>query len=282
MNRREKSPPWFELAAARTKAQFTGASEHAATTERRIIEAVTRRKRKPSALWLVPLAVIGSGSLAWAEEVQLAVAWTVDQVQELVGAVSPPREPEAVTPSLPPARPKADVSARAPLAMTTVAPEATTVAAVGEETDAPTIQPTTESQATPPPPAAPASGAAPIRFSTGMRRDADRVSSASSVTAEPTDLERYRTGFTAQYERHDYAAALAAWDDYLKHVPGGRFTPEVRYHRALSLVQLGRREQAIAALEPFAAGAYGPLHQNSAKQMIEQLNTALDIATTGR
>ena len=71
MNRPDKKPPWFELAAARTKSHFTGESELAATTERRVIEAVTRRKHKPKAFWLIPITLVGSGSLAWAEEVTL-------------------------------------------------------------------------------------------------------------------------------------------------------------------------------------------------------------------
>lgn len=294
MNRREKSTPWFELAAARTKAQFTGASEHAATTERRVIEAVTRRKRKPSALWLVPLTLIGSGSLAWAEEVQLAVAWTVDQVQELVNAVSPRSEPETITSIPPSVLPKADVSARTPLAITATPAEAPAASAAGEETDSTPIEFKTGSPAILPPSAPSGSRQGQVHVGSEVHRALGTAASNSTPTpngnaasnsnavAEPTDLERYRAGFTAQYERRDYAAALAAWDDYLRHVPGGRFTPEVRYHRALSLVQLGRREQAIAALQPFAAGAYGPLHQRSATKLIAELSASPNVGITGR
>jgi len=77
----------------------------------------------------------------------------------------------------------------------------------------------------------------------------------------------------AQFERGDYVAALNAWDEYLRNVPGGRFTPDVRYNCALVLAKLGREQEAITALQPFAAGAYGPSRQQSAAKLIAKLQT---------
>lgn len=276
MNRSDKKPQWFELAAARTKTHFTGESELAATTERRVIQAVTRRKRKPKAFWLIPITLIGSGSLAWAEQVELAVQWTVQQVQELVRA----EEPETATaPAVVEAKRVAPPHHR----RAAIAPASTPIAEVGAETtaesaDEPPVapEPTLDTTALVSPSTENSNAAhASVTRSNGIMRSRDvppaGASSNAPSTAEPSDLERYRAGYVAQYERHDYAAALTAWDAYLQHVAGGRFTPDVRYHRALTLMALGRNQEAVAALRPFAAGAYGPLRQQAATNLLREL-----------
>lgn len=280
MNRPDKKPPWFELAAARTKSHFTGESELAATTERRVIEAVARRKRKPKAFWLIPITLVGSGSLAWAEEVELAVLWTVQHVQGLVRTEEPPTETAtAVAEAKRGAQPRRE---RATLTSASVPRDESMVDTVDDtaaETTVPTValeSPLATTTLTAPvsPRVMNSSPTTPTRPTGNLRsRTVTPVepSSNASPVAEPSDLERYRIGYVAQYERHDYRAALLAWDAYLQHVSGGRFTPDVRYHRALALVELGRNHEAMAALRPFAAGAYGPLRQQSAKNLLREL-----------
>jgi hypothetical protein len=46
---------------------------------------------------------------------------------------------------------------------------------------------------------------------------------------------------------------------------------EARYNRAVALARLGRREEAMRALEPFAAGEYGEYRREDARRIIENL-----------
>lgn len=267
MNRLGKNPPWFDLAAARTKEHFTGTSDHAAATERRVLEAVTRRKRKPRALWLIPLTLAGSGSLAWAEEVELAVQWTVEHVQELVQTQKTDADtaiPVEVKRSGPPRR-------KSPPAAALMGPAVEPTDNHGE-TPALDATSATITDVSPKSEANQSLTVATSHDEPRLRKVEPSKESPGSLSAQPSDLERYSAGYAAQYERHDYRAAVAAWDDYLARVSGGRFTPDVRYHRALALAELGRAQEALAALRPFAAGAYGPLRQQSAEQLIRKLD----------
>jgi hypothetical protein len=96
---------------------------------------------------------------------------------------------------------------------------------------------------------------------------APRVEAWASV--DPDVL--YRVAHTAQFVRRDYAAALLAWDRYIALGPQS-FTPEARYNRAIALVRLQRREEAAAALRPFAAGAYGGYRAEEAKGLLRLLS----------
>ena len=49
------------------------------------------------------------------------------------------------------------------------------------------------------------------------------------------------------------------------------FAPEARYNRALSLVRLGRTQEARSALEPFANGAYGGYRKDEAKALLDRI-----------
>ena len=48
----------------------------------------------------------------------------------------------------------------------------------------------------------------------------------------------------------------------------GRFAPEARWNRAIALFKLGRRDEAVAALQPFADGAYGGYRRAEATRLI--------------
>lgn len=93
------------------------------------------------------------------------------------------------------------------------------------------------------------------------------------VPAPSVDADAlYREAHDAHFVRRDPAAALAAWDRYLAAAgPGGRFTLEARYNRAISLVRLGRRDDAAAALRPFANGEYGGYRRDEAAQLLRTL-----------
>lgn len=81
----------------------------------------------------------------------------------------------------------------------------------------------------------------------------------------------YRRAHRLHFVERNPRAALAAWDRYLSSEPRGRFALEARYNRAITLVRLGRRQAAIAALRPFADGVYRGYRQREARQLISAL-----------
>ncbi|HEY8073789.1 MAG TPA: hypothetical protein VIF62_06765 [Labilithrix sp.] len=87
---------------------------------------------------------------------------------------------------------------------------------------------------------------------------------------DPED-RTFRRAHEAHFAVHDWNAALADWDAYLAAYPNGRFVPEARYNRAIALVRLGRRDEARAALRPFADGAFGTYRQSEARQLLDAL-----------
>lgn len=89
--------------------------------------------------------------------------------------------------------------------------------------------------------------------------------------APPTTEALYQRAHDAHFVRHDFSAALTAWDLYLAAAPGGRFALEARYNRAIALVRLGRRQSAISALRPFAEGVHGGYRQPEARRLIQTL-----------
>jgi len=61
-------------------------------------------------------------------------------------------------------------------------------------------------------------------------------------------LALYRRAHRAHFVQHEPAAALGAWEAYLRAAPRGRFAVEARYNRAMCLVRLGRTAAAREAL----------------------------------
>jgi len=122
-----------------------------------------------------------------------------------------------------------------------------------------------------PSPAAEPAPATPVAARAAV--PARATASASAGRTERTDpaFALYRVAHTAHFVDHDPARALAGWDAYLRNAPNGQFAPEARYNRALSLVRLGRNQEAKSALEPFANGAYGGYREAEAGALLERL-----------
>jgi hypothetical protein len=96
--------------------------------------------------------------------------------------------------------------------------------------------------------------------------------SAPKEDAGPNlDLAAYKTAHRLHFSSQDHAAALAAWDAYLRDFPRGTFALEARYNRAICLVKLGRTAEARAALQPFADGAMGGYRKDEARALLEAL-----------
>jgi hypothetical protein len=91
-----------------------------------------------------------------------------------------------------------------------------------------------------------------------------------AVAAPPDPDALHRRAFSA-YRDHDDNAALAAWDEYLRANPMGRFVPEARWGRAAALVRLGRNAEARDALVPLARGDLGAYRRAEAKVLLERL-----------
>ena len=89
-----------------------------------------------------------------------------------------------------------------------------------------------------------------------------------------TEIEAaYRRAHELHFRGSDPAAALAAWDDYLRIDPAGRFAAEARFNRAIDLIRLGRYDLARAALAPFARGDEpGGYRRDEAQQLIDRLD----------
>jgi hypothetical protein len=83
---------------------------------------------------------------------------------------------------------------------------------------------------------------------------------------DPTH-DLYRAAHRAHFVDQNPAAALPAWDEYLRAAPNGRFAIEARYNRALCLARLGRNAEAREALAPFAAGQFGGYRQREAAEL---------------
>jgi hypothetical protein len=105
------------------------------------------------------------------------------------------------------------------------------------------------------------------------RASSSAVTSPAPVTSAPDpELELYRAAHRAHFQDQDTLRALGAWNAYLEQNPNGRFALEARYNRALCLVRLGRKDEARAALSPFANGSFGGYREREARELIEALS----------
>jgi hypothetical protein len=205
------------------------------------------RRRGRSVFAVVALAATLIGSTAWG-------AWTgrLPRWIELVTGRAPPAQPVAASP---PSSPETlEGHAQPP-------PEATPVVPLSP--DPATDPPSPDGRA---PPAAQPDLASPTLVP--HRAAAAHLTPAPAVHDEQ---ELYAAAHRAHFVDRDPAAALQGWDRYLDDYPHGHFAPEAHYNRAISLVRLGRRTEARAALAPFADGTYGGYRQSEARALRDAL-----------
>jgi hypothetical protein len=91
------------------------------------------------------------------------------------------------------------------------------------------------------------------------------------ITTSVPDADALHRQAFAAFRDHDDEGAVAAWDEYLRTNPMGRFVPEARWGRAAALVRLGRNAEARDALVPFARGDLGSYRKDEAKTLLERL-----------
>lgn len=236
---RDATEPDPELDAEAGVAATTLARVERSTRGRRTSSA----RRRAYARWIVtPLAASFVVFAAWASASGRLAQWVGarahDEAERAAGEAptdDPPRAPARATTATP------------------EIPEPSADDAPSADDETPDAAAPSADDATPAP--APSAATSPKRPPAGA--DADAL---------------YRDAHDAHFVRRDPAAALAAWDRYLAAAgPSGRFALEARYNRALALVRLGRRDEAAAALRPFAGGEYGGYRRDEAARLLRSL-----------
>ncbi|WP_394843980.1 hypothetical protein LZC95_43870 [Pendulispora brunnea] len=213
----------------------------AATRSRVMMSLRQQERRRTAAVYiLLPAAAVLVASTAWAAA-NGRLPTVVKTIGEKLGFVQPP----ATSMPAPQTVPVQQVSGQA-----TASASAMAAAPAAEE----------------PPAEPPAAMSAPAASA--------RPHTSASATPRPFD-ERgeklYEAAHRAHFSDRNWTAALAAWDRYLAASPHGRFVPEARYNRAIALLRLDRRDEAVRELTPFADGKYGGYRQEEARGLIEAM-----------
>lgn len=242
-------------AARALRETYQGESASSAFTRTRVLAAVRKQRQRRTLRWAlgIPLAATLFGSVAWAGTTgRLAVLAT-----HLVDTLGWRTAPSESVPSSDRSKPKARTRSRqgtgttpAPAPSNSAPPVSTEQPPAPELDAAPAKAPASAS----PPAEAPARSTAPVDDARTLR-----------------DLSLYGEAHDAHFVDRDPERALLAWNRYLREMPRGRFATEARYNRALTLVRLGRYQDAKQALLPFADGAFGTYHQKDARALLDSL-----------
>lgn len=240
------------------------------TLQRALFRTRTRERKQRFARWvLVPIAAALVASTAWAEVTGRLTPAVSSVLDALYAERSAPSSVNATASAPEHVLPRSDGDVG-----TTVLPKA-------EEIPLPTSQPESSPPATlrREPVRAPApsitSQTPPQTPPWGSVRDTPEPATSSSAGATaPSDPNTAL--FAEAHRRHfverDPERALEAWDRYLAAAPNGRFAPEARYNRALTLLRMGRNVEAKRELELFANGVYGTYRQVEAHALLEALD----------
>jgi hypothetical protein len=219
-----------------------------ATLNRALFKArALDRKRRINRWVVLPIAAALCASTAWASV-----------TGHLPKAISSLLETEHQAPSPPPPAPSPPpphVHAPTPPPSPPPAPE-------------PAAEPVVET-----PPAAPPPAPAPTPSAVVTAKPVVSASPTPTVTASANDPHAalFADAHRIHVVEKDPARAVAAWDAYLAAAPTGRFAPEARYNRALSLVRLGRHAEAKKDLEAFASGTFGEYRRAEARALLDAL-----------
>jgi hypothetical protein len=241
-----------------------------------------RGGRRALRVWLLAAAVVAVSTAAAARSGQLGrvlrlVAWRDD-----VPAAAPagdPASPVAGTPAPLPTPP-----GPSPLEPLDPSPAGEPAPAVPSESAAIENAPGVVPSPAPPAdlPSRPFSAAAgrheSIATSTRTAQAAPAKTAAPAPNTTPSasaaaaaDDQAFAHAHALHFHGADPVAALAAWDEYLRDFPSGRFAPEARYNRAIDLLKLGRNGEARDALQPFADGAFDGYRRDEAQGILRSL-----------
>jgi hypothetical protein len=237
----------------------------------RIMTTMRKSKRRSARtmLWAMPIAAVLAASTALATSSPgLRRAW-----HELWGRAHLVSDRNVV---------EAPKSAIANTPRTEEAPAPPTIEP--PEAPAPTIEappPPPIAVAPAPPPAIEAPKVAPkaVAPPSSSRREPEppAIEAAPAPAPQPDrdtgPLALYKKAHRLHFQEQNWARALDAWNDYLREQPNGSLSVEARYNRAIALVRLGRRDEARAALTPFARGEVaGGYRASEAKSLLAALD----------
>jgi hypothetical protein len=237
-------------AARALRESHDGESQAAALTRTRVLLlATTRRKRRRvAAVVLLPIAAAFALSTAWAAVTGRLPHW----LSLLRGQDESAQVTKGGAQSLPPPA---------------FAPPVASVAPVdaGPDEEVAAVEPAASA------PAAPSAPVLPLPRARGVPREAPPASSSSNG-ASSEEEQLFQAAQHQHFVARDPQTALRAWDAYLAAYPRGRLALEARYNRALTLVRLGRTDEARAALQPFATGREGSYRQREASDLLRALD----------
>ena len=90
---------------------------------------------------------------------------------------------------------------------------------------------------------------------------------------EESALLTYRAAHRAQFQSGDCSAAVIGYRKYLNENPQGSFALEAKYNSGVCFAKLGRTDEAVRALRPFADGQFGDYRQEKSRALIEALGS---------
>jgi hypothetical protein len=235
------------------------------------------RQRSRTMLWLLPIAAVLAASTALATGgAGLRRVW-----HQLLGRAQPALDRPAIEPASPPAPPTAPSVA---VATPSVAGDILRPAPIDVPAEpapavrpAPQLAPPVANEPVANEPPAPKSGPkTAARPSASPEREAPPIETINTPDPEADrdagTLVLYKKAHRLHFQEQKWAEALDAWNDYLREQPNGALSVEARYNRALALVRLGRRDDARAALAPFARGEVaGGYRAAEAKSLLSAL-----------
>ncbi|MCC6647484.1 MAG: hypothetical protein IT374_18170 [Polyangiaceae bacterium] len=281
-----------------TKALRDAPVDHgrAAETRARLLSQVTRRpppaRSRLRATWLVPIAAALAASAALAANGARVAAWLSPAPPAPAPSVTAPPSARAAAP------PVAATAESAPIdrATTGAFAHADAVSVAGAAPGAassgrgpsPDDARAASSDRGPSPDdarAAATRSAAPRTSPTGARVEVSSPTAPSAPApaplAEPPPAAEppppapdpaealYRAAHELHFRGGAPGAAVAAWDRYLAAAPAGRFAAEAWFNRAVALLRAGREREGLAALQPFASGAYGAYRRDEARRLLD-------------
>ncbi len=256
------------LDAAKALRETTNGEEQAIGryTRSRVLSVVRlqARRRVLNVTFGIPLAAILIGSGAWAASGQRLPLF-VQRVTAALGWREPPSA-DMISPST---KPRAKATASIPTQASSL-PEVLAVSELTFDGVAAAPSSHTEPQLAPQSDARASTKKEMAQASPLVHSDAKPLPRDSRLTEQ--ELAAYELAHRAHFVDKDPSAALAAWSDYLRQRPRGRFVVEATYNRALCLVRLGRNAEAKQALLPFAQGVFGDYRRREAVALIEQLS----------
>lgn len=276
----------LQRASKALRETHTGANPASGFTRARVLQTLHDRKRRRWSRWALfgPLAALFLGGTAWAGASGKLPEWWA-HAEAWVTTMHGPAQ--TATAEVEPSRPSPQLLPRPAEPV----PEPRTEARKPEEPEAAELEPEQELVHTEP------SHVAPVR--TTWRRPPpvrEEPVAAPAAPTEPTapssteptteadpdpELRAFRRAHDLHFRAADPRGAIAAYEEYLKAYPRGRFVPEARYNTALNLLKLGRRDRARTILQSFARADHGAYRQAEASELLDALNEA-ELTPDGR